>query len=191
MMSGSRDAPRGCLLMLACGLLAGCAVTEQSAEAPQPCPVIAQPRPVHVVEVPCGADNREAREAASLGLMVVEVAALSREGKPALRDALANAQDEPLRGALLLLALGEVDGENRALELLEHVLDGGRQEAEERLVAAFVRDQILARRALRSGLSEARSERDALQQQLEELKAIERQIRDRDRTPEVELNDGS
>jgi hypothetical protein len=116
-----------------------------------------------------------------------EVAALAHRGEQALREALASTEDEPLRQALVLLALDDPANDQQALELLETHISGGTATEGEALLAGLLRDQIQARQVLRSSLTGARTERDALQRQLDELKAIEEQIRDRSRTPEAEL----
>ncbi|HSP00756.1 MAG TPA: hypothetical protein VLN90_04755, partial [Thioalkalivibrio sp.] len=132
-----------------------------------------------------------------LGLLMEEVAQLSARGDQALRDALAASErmgigmqvegPTALRRALLLLALGGERQEAQALELLQAHLLRIHTPAGEAQLARLLRDQIRARQALASELGSTRNERDALQRQLEELKAIEQQIRDRSRTPELEI----
>lgn len=177
------------ILVLLLSVLTGC-VSSQS-KPTEPC-VLTDPGPSHTPVVLCppmvGQD---------LGLLMEEVAQLSARGDEALRDALAAPErismgmqaegPSTLRRALLLLALGGERQEAQALELLQAHLLRIHTPAGEARLARLLRDQIRARQALASELSSTRSERDALQRQLDELKAIEQQIRDRSRTPEMEI----
>lgn len=174
------------MVMLVSVLIGACAAIQDARPVAEPCPLHVEdtdPPTMH-----CLPDDRlAALDARGLGQLMDEVAALSDQGEQALRDALESPGSGPLRQALLLLAL-DVPGENaRAVELLEVHLSREASSHGGNLLATLLRDQLLARQALRASLSDARSERDALQQQLEELKAIEREIRDRDRTPAPNL----
>jgi len=175
--------------VLLLSVLTGCAGS--LSKPTEPC-ALADPEPRHTPVVLCppmvGQD---------LGLLMEEVAQLSARGDQALRDALAAPErmsmgmqaegPSALRQALLLLALGGEREEAQALELLQAHLLRIHTPAGEARLARLLRDQIRARQALASELVNTRSERDALQRQLEELKAIEQQIRDRSRTPELEI----
>jgi hypothetical protein len=174
------------VVVLFSGLLGACAMTEETRAAAEPCPQHASPKPVYSTIKYCSPNDRS-RQVRDLGALMEEVAALTHEGEHALRKALESAADEPLRQALVLLALDDPANDQQALGLLETHLNGANSTEGERLLAGLLRDQIQARQALRSSLSGARSERDALQRQLDELKAIEEQIRDRSRNPEAEL----
>ena len=184
-MSLARSMALSGMVMLTSGWLAGCALTDESRAGVERCPDEALVQPAYPVVTHC---LPGARHMDHLGVLMAEVAALSQKGEQALRDALAAPGNEPLRNALLHLALDDSDHEKRALESLEAHLSRDITPDGEKLLANLLRDQILARQALRSSLTGARTERDALQRQLEELKAIEQQIRDRARTPETELN---
>jgi hypothetical protein len=178
-------ATTGAFVLLS-GLLAGCAGMQDSRRVSEPCPSREAPRTALQPFKPCPADDQRGGGARDLGLLIEEVAALARQGEQALRDA-ASSESPPLRKALLLLALNDRADDARALELLEaHLAEGASQDGEV-LLANLLRDQIRARQSLRSSLTSARSERDELQRQLDELKAIEEQIRDRARTTDMEL----
>ena len=173
------------MVVLMSGWLVGCALTDDPRAGVAPCPEEASVEAVYSTVTHCVPG---ARHMAHLGVLMDEVAALSQQGEQALRDALASPGNEPLRDALLHLALDDSEHEERALESLEAHLSRETTPDGEKLLASLLRDQILARQALRSSLTGARTERDELQRQLEELKAIEQQIRDRSRAPETELN---
>lgn len=172
------------VLVLLSGLLAGCAGMQDIRRAPEPCPA---PQAAALPDKRCLADDPRTGGAMDLGLLMEEVATLARQGQQALRDAASSSDSRPLRKALLLLALDDRADDARALELLEaHLAQGGSPDGEV-LLASLLRDQIRARQTLRSSLTATRSERDELKRQLDELKAIEEQIRDRNRTTDMEL----
>ncbi|MFN2349740.1 MAG: hypothetical protein ABR558_09260 [Thioalkalivibrio sp.] len=172
------------VLLLA--VLTGCAGS--LSKPTEPC-ALTDPGPSHTPGV-----LSPPRVGQDLGLLIEEVSQLSARGDQALRDALAASermgigmQVDGLRRALLLLALGGERQEAQALELLQGHLLRIHTPTGEAQLARLLRDQIRARQALASELGSTRSERDALQRQLEELKAIEHQIRDRSRTPDLEM----
>jgi hypothetical protein len=172
------------VLVLLSGLLAGCAGMQDIRRVSEPCPA---PQAAALPVKRCVPDDPLTGGAMDLGLLIEEVATLARQGQQALRDAAASSDSPPLRKALLLMALNDRADDARALELLEaHLAQGGSPDSEV-LLASLLRDQIRARQTLRSSLTTARSERDELQRQLDELKAIEEQIRDRTRTTDMEL----
>ncbi|ACL73572.1 hypothetical protein Tgr7_2495 [Thioalkalivibrio sulfidiphilus HL-EbGr7] len=164
--------------------LAACVLGPEGPSAPEPCALKAsEPRATPVQLCP-------PRAGETLGLLMEEVAALGAGGEAALRGALAEAHNGEaplLREALLRLALADPAEEGRALELLERHQARSDTPPGEALLAGLLRDQLRARQGLRTSLAGARGERDALQRQLDELRAIEQQIRDRTRTPEMEL----
>ncbi|OOG23151.1 hypothetical protein B1C78_12210 [Thioalkalivibrio denitrificans] len=184
-MSLARSMALSGMAILTSGWLAGCALTDESRDGLESCPEGASVQAAYPAVTHCVPGARHMHH---LGELMAEVAALSQQGEQALRDALAAPGNEPLRNALLHLALDDSDHEKQALESLEAHLSRDMTPDGEKLLASLLRDQILARQALRSSLTGARTERDALQRQLDELKAIEQQIRDRSRAPETELN---
>jgi hypothetical protein len=176
----------GALLLLS-GLLTGCAGMQDMRRVSETCPPQEVAENAVLPETPCVVNSRGAKDARELGLLMEEVATLARQGEQALRDAASSSDSRPLRKALLLLALNNRADDVRALELLEAHLAQGVSEDGEGLLASLLREQIRARQTLRSSLTSARSERDEFQRQLDELRAIEEQIRDRARTTDMEL----
>jgi hypothetical protein len=176
------------MVMIVSVMVGACAAIQDARTAAEPCPLHVSPEDTDPLAIHCVSDGRlAALDARGLGQLMDEVAALSDQGEQALRDALESPDSGPLRQALLLLALDDRGEDARTVELLEAHLSREASSHGGALLATLLRDQLVARQALRSSLSDARSERDALQQQLEELKAIEREIRDRDRTPAPNL----
>lgn len=173
-------------LVLLSGLLAGCAAMQDMRRVSETCPPQELAENAGLPEAPCEVAMRGAG-AREVGLLMEEVAMLARQGEQALRDAASSSDSRPLRKALLLLALNDRADDARALELLDAHLARGASEDGEGLLASLLREQIRARQTLRSSLTSARSERDELQRQLDELRAIEEQIRDRARTTDMEL----
>jgi hypothetical protein len=174
------------MVMLVSILIGACAAIQDARTAAEPCPLHVEDTDPPIMHCrPAG--RLAALDAGGLGQLMDEVGALSEQGEQALRAALDSPDSGPLRQALLLLALDDRGEDARAVELLEAHLSREASSHGGTLLAILLRDQLLARQALRASLGDARSERDALQQQLEELKAIEREIRDRDRTPAPNL----
>jgi|GEM_PF-2023175 len=128
--------------------------------------------------------------------LLEDVAGLKAQGQQAVRDALADPSlvlppaeigRRGLRKALLLLTLDDSRQEAEALALLKAHRARLDTPLDEALLAGLLEDEVRARKVLRTSLAQTRMERDAAQRQLEELKAIEQQIRDRSRTPDLEI----
>jgi hypothetical protein len=128
--------------------------------------------------------------------LLEDVAGLKAQGQQAVRDALADPSlvlppaeigRRGLRKALLLLTLDDSRQEAEALALLKAHRARPDTPLDEALLAGLLEDEVRARKVLRTSLAQTRMERDAAQRQLEELKAIEQQIRDRSRTPDLEI----